>query len=393
MGFPIGRTEMNHLNVIPKNYDRVLISAVILLCIIGTVMLYSASSIRSLMESENQTATLYLVAHLKRLLVGIIIMFLMMSFDYRHLKKYYLHLIFGAIGLLIVTKTIFLIKGIPTAARWFYLGPLSIQTSDIARLSLIVFLAVYIDKRRRQLEDFYTGFLPSVFAIIIMMSLIIIQPDFSSAIMLGLIGGIMLFIGRAKLSQLLATSVTGLAIAVPVLLMAPYRLDRVRSWWNRNEELSTIGYQAYQSLISLGNGGFIGLGLGNSLEKNMFLPEPHTDFIFSIIGEEMGFVGTLFILTLFLLVFQRGIRIAKECTDPFGVMLAVGISFSFILYAFVNAAVVTNVFPVTGLPMPLISYGGSGMVINLASMGILLNISQAKRSISHSNDWKPKLYG
>ena len=112
MGFPIGRTEMNHLNVISKNYDRVLISAVILLCIIGTVMLYSASSIRSLMESENQTATLYLVAHLKRLLVGIIIMFLMMSFDYRHLKKYYLHLIFGAIGLLIVTKTIFLIKGI-----------------------------------------------------------------------------------------------------------------------------------------------------------------------------------------------------------------------------------------------------------------------------------------
>ena len=384
---------MNHLNVISKNYDRVLISAVILLCIIGTVMVYSASSIRSLMESENQTATLYLVAHLKRLLVGIIIMFLMMSFDYRHLKKYYLHLIFGAIGLLIVTKTIFLIKGISAAARWFYLGPLSIQTSDIARLSLIVFLAVYIDKKRRQLEDFYTGFLPSVFAIIIIMSLIIIQPDFSSAIMLGLIGGIMLFIGRAKLSQLLATSVTGLAIAVPVLLMAPYRLDRVRSWWNRNEELSTIGYQAYQSLISLGNGGFIGLGLGNSLEKNMFLPEPHTDFIFSIIGEEMGFVGTLFILTLFLLVFQRGIRIAKECTDPFGVMLAVGISFSFILYAFVNAAVVTNVFPVTGLPMPLISYGGSGMVINLASMGILLNISQAKRSISHSNDWKPKLYG
>ena len=393
MGFPIGRTEMNHLNVISKNYDRVLISAVILLCIIGTVMLYSASSIRSLMESENQTATLYLVAHLKRLLVGIIIMFLMMSFDYRHLKKYYLHLIFGAIGLLIVTKTIFLIKGISTAARWFYLGPLSIQTSDIARLSLIVFLAVYIDKKRRQLEDFYTGFLPSVFAIIIIMSLIIIQPDFSSAIMLGLIGGIMLFIGRAKLSQLLATSVTGLAIVVPVLLMAPYRLDRVRSWWNRNEELSTIGYQAYQSLISLGNGGFIGLGLGNSLEKNMFLPEPHTDFIFSIIGEEMGFVGTLFILTLFLLVFQRGIRIAKECTDPFGVMLAVGISFSFILYAFVNAAVVTNVFPVTGLPMPLISYGGSGMVTNLASMGILLNISQAKRSILYSNDWKPKLYG
>ena len=393
MGFPIRRTEMNYLNVISKKYDRVLISAVILLCIIGTVMLYSASSIRSLMESGNQTASLYLIAHLKRLLLGVIIMFLMMLFDYRHLKKYYLHLIFGAIGLLVITKAVFVIKGISTPARWFYLGPFSVQTSDIARLSLIIFLAAYIDKKQRQLDDFYTGFLPPVFVIAILMSLVIIQPDFSTAIMLGLIGLFMLFIGRAKFSQLLATSVAGIALAIPVLLMAPYRWERVRSWLNKNEDLSTIGYQAYQSLISLGNGGFRGLGLGNSLEKNMFLPEPHTDFIFSIIGEEIGFMGTFFILTLFLLFFQRGIRIAKECTDPFGVMLAVGISFNFILYAFVNAAVVTNVFPVTGLPMPLISYGGSAMVVNLASIGILLNISQAKRSVAHSSDWKPKLYG
>ena len=393
MGFPIRRTEMNYLNVISKKYDRALISAVILLCIIGTVMLYSASSIRSLMESGNQTASLYLIAHLKRLLLGVIIMFLMMLFDYRHLKKYYLHLIFGAIGLLVITKAVFVIKGISTPARWFYLGPFSVQTSDIARLSLIIFLAAYIDKKQRQLDDFYTGFLPPVFVIAILMSLVIIQPDFSTAIMLGLIGLFMLFIGRANFSQLLATSVAGIALAIPVLLMAPYRWERVRSWLNKNEDLSTIGYQAYQSLISLGNGGFRGLGLGNSLEKNMFLPEPHTDFIFSIIGEEIGFMGTFFILTLFLLFFQRGIRIAKECTDPFGVMLAVGISFNFILYAFVNAAVVTNVFPVTGLPMPLISYGGSAMVVNLASIGILLNISQEKRSVAHSSDWKPKLYG
>ena len=393
MGFPIRRTEMNYLNVISKKYDRALISAVILLCIIGTVMLYSASSIRSLMESGNQTASLYLIAHLKRLLLGVIIMFLMMLFDYRHLKKYYLHLIFGAIGLLVITKAVFVIKGISTPARWFYLGPFSVQTSDIARLSLIIFLAAYIDKKQRQLDDFYTGFLPPVFVIAILMSLVIIQPDFSTAIMLGLIGLFMLFIGRANFSQLLATSVAGIALAIPVLLMAPYRWERVRSWLNKNEDLSTIGYQAYQSLISLGNGGFRGLGLGNSLEKNMFLPDPHTDFIFSIIGEEIGFIGTFFILPLFLLFFQRGIRIAKESTDPFGVMLAVGISFNFILYAFVNAAVVTNVFPVTGLPMPLISYGGSAMVVNLASIGILLNISQAKRSVAHSSDWKPKLYG
>lgn len=154
-----------------------------------------------------------------------------------------------------------------------------------------------------------------------------------------------------------------------------------------------VGYQIQQSLISLGNGGFTGLGLGNSMEKNLFLPTPHTDFIFAIIGEELGLLGVIFILTLFLLVFQRCINIAKDTTDPFGVMLAVGLAFSFIVYAFINAAVVTNLVPTTGLPMPLISYGGSGLVVNLASLGILLNISQAKRSVQHRNGWKPKLYG
>ena len=152
-----------------------------------------------------------------------------------------------------------------------------------------------------------------------------------------------------------------------------------------------MGYQAQQSLISLGNGGFWGLGLGNSLEKNLFLPTPHTHFIFAIIGEELGFLGAIFVISLFLFIFQRGIKIAKETTDPFGVMLAVGISFSIIIYSFINVAVVTGIFPVTGLPMPLVSHGGSSLVMNLACLGILLNISQAKRSVSHSNSWKPNL--
>ena len=154
-----------------------------------------------------------------------------------------------------------------------------------------------------------------------------------------------------------------------------------------------MGYQANQSLIGLGNGGFFGVGLGNSVEKNHFLPTPHTDFIFSIIGEELGFIlGTIPVLTLFLLIFIRGLKIAKLSTDPFALLLSVGISFNLILYAFVNAAVVTGLFPVTGLPMPMISYGGSGTIINLAMIGILLNISESKRSL-HLGKWNTLVYG
>lgn len=376
---------MHYLNVITKNYDRVLLGAIIALLVLGTIMLYSASSVRSLTETGGRTDTVYLVAHLKRALISIIVMFGFMMLDYRKLKTISFWLITGSIVLLILTKIFF-------ASRWLFLGPFSFQTSDIARLSLIIYLAAYIDLKREQLKDFYHGFLPPVLIIVLLMGVIVIQPDFSTAAMIGLIGTIMLFTGGARLPQLLATGAIGLVVAIPVLMMETYRRARVMDWFNGNQDTATIGYQTHQSLISLSNGGFFGLGLGNSMEKNLFLPEPHTDFIFAIIGEELGFVGGVVILTIFLFIFQRGIRIAKRSTDPFGIMLAIGISFSFILYAFVNAAVVTNVFPVTGLPMPLISYGGSGMLINLAGMGILLNISQAKRSVTAKHGWRSMLH-
>jgi cell division protein FtsW len=211
--------------------------------------------------------------------------------------------------------------------------------------------------------------------------------------MLGLICMVMLFMGGARIPHIITAGATGLAAALPIMMIAPYRRDRILSWFNGNEDLSSAGYQIHQSLISLGNGQLFGLGLGNSLEKNLFLPTPHTDFILAIIGEELGLIGVLFILTLFLVIFQRGIKIAKEANDAFGLFLALGISLSIILYAFTNAAVVTNMVPVTGLPLPLVSYGGSSMLTNLIGLGILLNISQGKRSIRHRTGWKPKYNG
>jgi len=294
---------------------------------------------------------------------------------------------------LFITKISYWIQGNNSPARWLYIGGYSIQTSDIARLSIIIYLATFIDRYREKIKDFYNGFAILIGILAFTMGLIVIQPDFSTAAMIGLIGFMMLFIGGAKISHLTATGAVSLMVLVPIMLMKPYRLQRVLTFFYGESAGVQESYQIKQSLISLGNGGFLGLGLGNSLGKNLFLPTPHTDFIFAIIGEELGLLGTVFILSTFVFIFQRGIKIAKESTDTFGILLATGISFNFILYGFINAAVVTGVVPTTGLPMPFISYGGSGLLINLVSMGILLNISQAKRSLIHKGGWSPRVYG
>ena len=385
---------MRHLDIITKKYDQWLLGLIIILCGLGTVMLYSASSSFSLHETSGASDTLFLRSHLKRMIVGMIVMFFFIVIDYRKLKIIAPYLMIGSIILLLLTKAIYLIKGINFPARWLDLGIISVQTSDLARFSLILYLAYYIDKKRDNLKDFYNGFIPPVILMTCILFTIVIQPDFSTAAVIGLIGISMLFIGGARLSHITTTAITAVVVMIPVMLMKPYRMKRVIYWlgsvfgFNGNSAQEG-GYQAQQSLISLGNGGIGGLGLGNSLEKNLFLPTPHTDFIFAIIGEELGLWGAISVITIFLMIFQRGIKIAKETSDPFGIMLTVGISFSIIIYTFINVAVVTGIFPVTGLPIPLISHGGSSLVINLACMGILLNISQAKRSVNHNSGWRP----
>ena len=390
---------MKYLDIITKKYDQILLVLIVTLCVVGTVMLYSASSTLSLSETGGVTDTLFLRSHLKRLILGMIIMFLFIFMDYRKLKIVAPYLMFGSIILLLATKLMFIVKGINFPARWLDLGLFTVQTSDIARFSLIVYLAYYIDKKRDKLKDFYEGFMPPIILMTSILATIVIQPDFSTAVVIGFIGFSMLFIGGARLSHIIVTGAVAIVVMVPVMLMRSYRMKRIIYWlgsvfgMTNGTDQEVIGYQAQQSLISLGNGGFWGLGLGNSLEKNLFLPTPHTDFIFAIIGEELGLLGAIFVISLFLFIFQRGIKIAKEITDPFGVMLTVGISFSIIIYAFVNVAVVTGIFPVTGLPMPLVSHGGSSLVINLACLGILLNVSQTKRSVSHNSGWRPQFNG
>ena len=390
---------MMGIDITIRHYDRQLLIYVVLLAIIGTVMLYSASWYESFARSNGRTDMLFLQGHLKRLLLGIVFLFGFLIVDFRELKKIAPHLIVFAILLLITTKGYYLINGWNRPARWLYIGSLSVQTSDIARFSVLLYIAYFIDKKRGGINEFNVGLLPALAVLIIIMGLIIIQPDFSTAIMIGILGITILYIGGSNLSQLSLSTALGLIISIPILLSESYRMDRITSYLGRISsffnptDIKGVGYQLHQSLISLGNGGWFGVGLGGSIEKNHILPAPHTDFIFSIIGEELGLIlGTVPVLTIFLLIFLRGIKISKECTDPFGVLLAVGISINLILYAYVNVAVVTGLIPVTGLPMPLVSYGGSGMVVNLAMIGILLNISQARRTVGNRNTWSPLQY-
>ena len=383
------------IDITIRSYDRQLLIYVVILAIIGTVMLYSASWYESYTRSNGHTDMLYLQGHLKRLIVAVVFLFGFLVVDFRELKKIAPHLIIMAILLLMITKgyDYYLYRNWNHPARWLYIGSFSLQTSDIARFSVLLYIAYYIDKKRVGIENFNAGLQPVLAVLSVIMCLIIIQPDFSTAIMIGILGITILYVGGVKLLQLSLSTALGLLVSIPILLSKPYRIERILSYFNPTD-IKTAGYQAHQSLISLGHGGWFGVGLGSSIEKNQFLPTPHTDFIFAIIGEELGFMlGSVPILTLFLLIFLRGIKISKECTDPFGVLLAVGISVNLILYAFVNAAVVTGLLPVTGLPMPMVSYGGSGMVVNLAMIGILLNISQARRTIGNRNTWSPLPYG
>ncbi len=379
---------MSHLNIIKRNIDHILLFEILLTTVIGMIMLYSASSMRSIHLTGGETYSLYFISHLKRLLIAFIAMICFTLIDYRVLKKIAPYLVGISILVLTLGLAIKFITGDTFPARWLNLGSFTFQTSDFARLSLIIYLAAYLDRYQNKIKDFANGLLPPVLILSIICGLIVLQPDFSTSIVIAFIGFIILFIGGAKISQLLACGSLGLAISIPVLLLEPYRFERMITYFK-----GTNNHQAYQSLISLGNGGIGGLGLGNSIQKDQFLPTPHTDFIFAIIGEETGFIGAMFVLFLFVLIYRRGLKIARECTDPFGIFLTVGIGFNLICYTFINVAVVSGILPVTGLQIPMVSYGGSGLVITMIGVGILLNISQRKKSVALSQNRNKSIYG
>lgn len=361
----------------PGEYDRIIYVVVFLLIGIGLVMLYSASSLIALEKFEN--AGFYLKRHFIRLAIGLVVMFILMRVDYHLYKKYSPMIYLAGILLLLFTLGYYWSNRIETPARWLPMGVVSLQTSDVAKYAVIIYLTAYMSRQEDRIREFKSGLLPALVMISLCIGLVVIQPDFSTAAAIGVITFFLLFLGRAKFWHIASIGGVFGLVATGIVVRSPYKLERLQVYLDPTADLMDAGYQTQQALISLGNGGILGMGLGDSFEKNLFLPEPHTDFIFAIIGEELGFIGASVVLFLFLLFFLQSLKVARQAPDLFGMYLASGLSAAIFFYAVLHAGVVTGLLPPTGLPLPFISYGGSQLVTSLAAVGILLNISRQRK--------------
>jgi len=264
---------------------------------------------------------------------------------------------------------------------------MSFQPSEIAKIAVIIFLAQKLSKKGIDKLDFKSFLLPIYILVGSILFLILIQPDLSTTLMIAGIVILMLFVSRVKQSYLMYTSLSFLPLGLFMMGRNNYQVLRVKNWLNSIMDPMLASHQVKQSIIGIGRGGVAGNGMGESKQKLFFLPDSHTDFIFSIIGEEFGFIGASIILALFMVILVRGLRIARKAPTGFAQFLALGVTLNIILYAFTNVAVVTNLFPATGLPMPFVSYGGSHLMFMGISVGLLLNISRKVRHVNPDSGW------
>jgi len=301
-----------------------------------------------------------------------------MAIDYRDLKPFAKPLMFVVIVLLILV----LIPGIGKASfgarRWFKLGPINFQPSEFAKLAILVYVADFLSRKQDKLKDFWEGFMPLMIVLGLVCFLVVKQPDLGNSLLIAMIVLIMMFVAGARLLHIGLLAVLGLPILGMLIYSAPYRWRRIIAFLNPDQDVMGVGFQLAQSKIALGSGGVFGVGLGKSAQKLFYLPAAHTDFILSIIGEELGLIGTFTVVILFAAFIWQGARIAKRTTDPFGYYLAFGIIVMLGLQAMVNIGVSIGALPTKGLPLPFISYGGSALIFNLIAVALLLNISRTQ---------------
>jgi cell division protein FtsW len=358
-----------------QSYDQSILYIVIALVGVGTIMLYSASSTIAVNKYNNYYH--YLFKHLKWLTVGSGIFYILTNINYRNFK-YYTKFLLIISWVVMLLAFMFKPENVSTA-RWLILfGRNWLTTSDLARITLILFTASFLEMHKKQLHDWQfllKEYLP-YFAIT--MLLVISQPDTSTTLIMSLIIFTMLYIGGVRLKHLATAGLVGLIGVASMILRHPYQWERIKSFIS-----GEMDDQKLQSLYALSNGGLFGIGFGDSIVKNGFLPEVHTDFILPIVGEEFGFIGILVIFALFLVLFHKGIKIVQESPDLFSMFLALGIILNIVFYFMVNALYVIGFAPTTGLPIPFISYGGSHTIYTLGCIGLLISI--AKKSNPRRN--------
>lgn len=365
------------------HYDRWLLLVTALLVGLGSLMVYSSTSVVTpALAKKNIDQFFYFKRHIFTMLVAIVFMYIAYKTNTDILKKMAIPLLIFAFVLLILV----FVPGIGVSAggarRWVRLWPSTFQPSELVKLAMVMFLAWYMSKPSYK-NDSYVSFVIPIVIMGLFQLVFLKQPDFGATMSLGILTFAMLILSGIRLRYI--GYLTALAIPVVIkLMMEPYRLKRILSFLDPWKDSQGGGFQLVQSFIALGSGGLTGIGLGESKQKLSFLPESHTDFIFSLVGEELGFIGAAIIVCLFLILFIRGVMIANGATDPFVHYLASGLSMMIALQALINFFVATGLAPTKGLPLPFISFGGSSLLMNVVAVGILLNLSRGedRRSVT-----------
>jgi len=340
----------------------------------GMVMIYSSSGVYAMQELGDKLY--FLKRHLVFLLIGLVMTAGIMAVDYRDLRKIARPLMLSTIVLLVLV----LIPGFGKmsfgARRWFHLGPINFQPAELAKIAMIIYVADFLTRKQERIRDFFRGFVPVMAVLGATALLILKQPDLGTTILMGSVVLIMIFIAGARWEHISLLAALALPAFYFLVVRVPYRWTRIITFLDPWRDSQGAGFQLTQSQIAFGSGGFLGVGLGKSVQKLFYLPAAHTDFILSIIGEELGFVGAFAVIMLFIGFIWQGARIAKRTTDPFGYILSIGIVAIIGLQAVVNVGVSIGALPTKGLPLPFISYGGSALVFNMVAVGLLLNISR-----------------
>jgi cell division protein FtsW len=357
-----------------KRINLTLLISVISLSIFGILMIYSASYVWA--EYKYDDPFKFVKNQSFFFLIGLVLMYFISKIDYKWYYQKANIILAICFSLLILV----LIPGIGTVRNgsrsWFGIGPFGIQPSEFAKLGLIIFVSKYLNNNENSMKKIKKGVLPILGLTLLMFGIIMLQPDFGTGTILVMsIIGIM-FVGGVNFKFFYKIALVGISGITALILIAPYRLARILSFLDPWSDPLGSGFQIIQSLYSIGPGGLFGLGIGNSIQKHFYLPEPQTDFIFSIISEELGFMGVLIIASLFLIIIVTGFNISKKCNNLFGKYLAFGITFQMAFQALLNLMVVVGLIPVTGVTLPFLSYGGSSLLITLCSIGIILNISR-----------------
>lgn len=357
--------------------DISFLALVVILLAIGVTMVLSASFARAYFDPGGVTkgkATYYFIRQFIFAALGVAAMITCSRLPVGFYKRFSMPVLIVAVILLMLVPIIG--TNANGAKRWIGLGAFTIQPSEIAKIGIILAFASMICARRGRMKSFRYGILPFAAILAAIVGLLVLEPHFSASIIIVAIGGVMLFLGGARLVWFIAAAVAaGGGIAV-LLTMFPYASTRITTWRDPFASTSDEGYQIVQSLYSIGSGGLTGLGLGQSRQKYLYLPEEHNDFIFSVVCEELGFIGALLILTLFALLIIRGYWIALHSTDRYGFLVAAGITTLLAIQVILNVAVVTNLVPCTGISLPFFSYGGTALLMQMAEMGIVLSISR-----------------